>query len=75
MNFIAGAITELISNLIPNDKQFYLTKGWVTDELIPTLKAMNQQAIELKGITEDNQWAQSNTIIICVILGSAILTI
>ena len=43
MNFIASAISELISNLIPNDKQFYLTKGWVTEELIPTLKAMNQR--------------------------------
>ena len=75
MNFIARAFTDLISNLIPNDKQFYLTKGWVTDELIPTLKAMNQRAIELKGITENNQGVQSNTIIICIVLGSAILTI
>ena len=43
--------------------------------MIPTLKAMNQRAIELKGITENNQGAQSNTIIICVVLGSAILII
>ena len=75
MNFIVGAITELISNLVPNDKRFYLTKGWVTSELIPTLRAMNQRAIELKGITINNQWVQSNTIIVCIILGSAILVI
>ena len=74
MNFIDGAISELISNLIPNDKQFYLSKDWVTDELIPTLKAMNQRAIEQKRIIESNQGAHSNTIIICVVLGSAILT-
>ena len=75
MNFIAGAITELISNLVPNDKRFYLTKGWVTSELIPTLKAMNQRAVELKGITINNQRVQSNTIIACIILGSTILVI
>ena len=74
MKFIAGAISELISNLIPNNKQFYLSRDWVTDELIPILKTMNQRAIEQKGIIENNQGAHSNTIIVCVVLGSAILT-
>ena len=73
MKFIAGAIPELISNLIPNNKQFYLSKDWVTDKLIPILKTMNQRAIEQKGMIESNRGAHSNTIIVCVVLGSAIL--
>ena len=36
---------------------------------------MNQRAIELKGITINNHWVQSNTIIVCIIMGSAILVI
>ena len=74
MKFIAGAISELISNLIPNNNKFYLSRDWVTDELIPLLKTMNQRATEQRGITiENNQGAHSNTVIVCVVLGSAIL--
>ena len=73
MKFIAGAIFELISNLLPNNNKFYLSRDWVTDELIPLLKTMNQRASEQRGIIESNQGAHSNTIIVCVVLGSAIL--
>ena len=73
MKFIAGAISELITNLLPNNKQFYLWRDWVTDELIPLLKTMNQRATEQRGIIENNQGVHSNTIIVCVVLGSAIL--
>ena len=73
MKFIAGAIYELISNLLPNNKQFYLSRDWVTDKLIPLLKTMNQRATEQRWIIENNQGVHSNTIIVCVVLGSAIL--
>ena len=46
----------------------------MTDELIPTLKTMNQRAIEQMGIIESNQGVHSNTTIVCVVLRSAILT-
>ena len=74
MKFIAGAISNLISNLMPNNDQYYLSRDWVTDELIPTLKTMNQRAIQQKGVIKNNQGVNSNTTIVCVVLGSAILT-
>ena len=74
MKFIAGAITNLIDNLMPNNDRYYVSSDWVTDELIPTLKTMNQRAIQLKGAIESNKGVNFNTTIVCVVLGSAILT-
>ena len=55
MKFIAGAISNLIDNFMPNDNRYYVSSNWVTDELIPTLKTMNQRAIQLKGAIENNK--------------------
>ena len=74
MKFLAGAITNLIENLMPNENRYYVSRNWVTDELIPTLKTMNQRAIQLKGAIESNKGVNFYTTIVCVILGSAILT-
>ena len=75
MKFITGAISELIKNLLPNNNKYYLTRDWVTDELIPLLKTMNQRAAEQRGIIQNHQEIHSNTIIVCVVLGAAVLMI
>ena len=75
MKFIAGAITNLIKNLMPNENRYYVSRNWVTDEIIPTLDTMNQRAIQLKGAIETNKGVNFYTTMICVILGSAILII
>ena len=46
----------------------------MTDEIIPTLKTMNQRAMQLKGAIENNKGVNFYPTIVCVILGSAILT-
>ena len=73
MKFIAGAIANLIKNLMPNENRYYVSRNWVTDELIPTLDTMNQRAIQLKGAIANNKGVNFYTTIMCVILGSAIL--
>ena len=70
MNFVNGTVSLLISNLMPNNKAYYVNRDWIKDELFPLMHSVNEKTSENRDNIQDNQTAHFNSMIIIVDIAS-----
>ena len=74
MEIVGGALKALINNLTPDGGAHYVDSSWVSEELQPLLKALNQKASNnLKMINEADD--RHNTTLMLVVVMAAILVL